>query len=243
MNEIIEIRHLRKAFGKHEVLRDINFNVRQGEVTCIIGPSGSGKSTLLRCFNLLETPDGGDIFFKGENIQSPKFPIAQYHAHVGMVFQSFNLFNNMTVLKNCMLGQMKVLHRSAAEAEQNARKYLKKVGMEQYINAKPRQLSGGQKQRVAIARALAMDPEVLLFDEPTSALDPEMVGEVLKVMRDLAESGLTMLVVTHEMGFARNVANNVVFMDNGVIVESGDPQDILMYPQSLRLKEFLARVL
>ena len=243
MNEIIEIRHLRKAFGKHEVLRDINFNVRQGEVTCIIGPSGSGKSTLLRCFNLLETPDGGDIFFKGENIQSPKFPIAQYHAHVGMVFQSFNLFNNMTVLKNCMLGQMKVLHRSAAEAEQNARKYLEKVGMVQYINAKPRQLSGGQKQRVAIARALAMDPEVLLFDEPTSALDPEMVGEVLKVMRDLAESGLTMLVVTHEMGFARSVANNVVFMDNGVIVESGDPQDILMYPQSLRLKEFLARVL
>ena len=243
MNEIIEIRHLRKAFGKHEVLRDINFNVRQGEVTCIIGPSGSGKSTLLRCFNLLETPDGGDIFFKGENIQSPKFPIAQYHAHVGMVFQSFNLFNNMTVLKNCMLGQMKVLHRSAAESEQNARKYLEKVGMVQYINAKPRQLSGGQKQRVAIARALAMDPEVLLFDEPTSALDPEMVGEVLKVMRDLAESGLTMLVVTHEMGFARNVANNVVFMDNGVIVESGDPQDILMYPQSLRLKEFLARVL
>ena len=243
MNEIIEIRHLRKAFGKHEVLRDINFNVRQGEVTCIIGPSGSGKSTLLRCINLLETPDGGDIFFKGENIQSPKFPIAQYHAHVGMVFQSFNLFNNMTVLKNCMLGQMKVLHRSAAEAEQNARKYLEKVGMVQYINAKPRQLSGGQKQRVAIARALAMDPEVLLFDEPTSALDPEMVGEVLKVMRDLAESGLTMLVVTHEMGFARNVANNVVFMDNGVIVESGDPQDILMYPQSLRLKEFLARVL
>ena len=243
MNEIIEIRHLRKAFGKHEVLRDINFNVRQGEVTCIIGPSGSGKSTLLRCFNLLETPDGGDIFFKGENIQSPKFPIAQYHAHVGMVFQSFNLFNNMTVLKNCMLGQMKVLHRSAAEAEQNARKYLEKVGMVQYINAKPRQLSGGQKQRVAIARALAMDPEVLLFDEPTSALDPEMVGEVLKVMRDLAESGLTMLVVTHEMGFARNVASNVVFMDNGVIVESGDPQDILMYPQSLRMKEFLARVL
>ena len=243
MNEIIEIRHLRKAFGKHEVLRDINFSVRQGEVTCIIGPSGSGKSTLLRCFNLLETPDGGDILFKGENIQSAKFPIAQYHAHVGMVFQSFNLFNNMTVLKNCMLGQMKVLHRSAAEAEQNARKYLEKVGMVQYINAKPRQLSGGQKQRVAIARALAMDPEVLLFDEPTSALDPEMVGEVLKVMRDLAESGLTMLVVTHEMGFARNVANNVVFMDNGVIVESGDPQDILMYPQSLRLKEFLARVL
>ena len=163
MNEIIEIRHLRKAFGKHEVLRDINFNVRQGEVTCIIGPSGSGKSTLLRCFNLLETPDGGDIFFKGENIQSPKFPIAQYHAHVGMVFQSFNLFNNMTVLKNCMLGQMKVLHRSAAEAEQNARKYLEKVGMVQYINAKPRQLSGGQKQRVAIARALAMYPVVLMF--------------------------------------------------------------------------------
>ncbi len=243
MNEIIEIRHLRKAFGKHEVLRDINFSVRKGEVTCIIGPSGSGKSTLLRCFNLLEMPDGGDIFFKGDNIQTAKFPLAQYHARVGMVFQSFNLFNNMTVLKNCMLGQIKVLHRSAEEAERNARKYLEKVGMVQYINAKPKQLSGGQKQRVAIARALAMDPEVLLFDEPTSALDPEMVGEVLKVMRDLAESGLTMLVVTHEMGFARNVANNVIFMDNGVIVEYGDPQDILLYPQSLRLKEFLARVL
>ena len=243
MANVIEISHLRKAFGSHVVLRDVDFAAKKGEVTCIIGSSGSGKSTLLRCINLLETPDAGEIRFHGENIQSDKLSMPQYHARVGMVFQQFNLFNNMTVLKNCMLGQMKVLGRSAAEAEENAKRYLEKVGMLQYINAKPRQLSGGQKQRVAIARALSMDPEVLLFDEPTSALDPEMVGEVLTVMQDLAKSGLTMLVVTHEMGFARSVANNVVFMDGGVIVEQGTPDEVLLNPKTPRLQEFLAKVL
>ena len=243
MANVIEVSHLRKSFGSHEVLRDVDFSAKKGEVTCIIGSSGSGKSTLLRCINLLETPDAGEIRFHGENIQTGKLSMPQYHARVGMVFQQFNLFNNMTVLKNCMLGQMKVLGRSAAESEANARKYLEKVGMLQYINAKPRQLSGGQKQRVAIARALSMDPEVLLFDEPTSALDPEMVGEVLTVMQDLAKSGLTMLVVTHEMGFARSVANNVVFMDGGVIVEEGTPEEVLLNPKTPRLQEFLAKVL
>ena len=243
MANVIEVSHLRKSFGSHEVLRDVDFSAKKGEVTCIIGSSGSGKSTLLRCINLLETPDAGEIRFHGENIQNGKLSMPQYHARVGMVFQQFNLFNNMTVLKNCMLGQMKVLGRSAAEAEENAKRYLEKVGMLQYINAKPRQLSGGQKQRVAIARALSMDPEVLLFDEPTSALDPEMVGEVLTVMQDLAKSGLTMLVVTHEMGFARGVANNVVFMDGGVIVEQGTPDEVLLNPKTPRLQEFLAKVL
>jgi len=243
MANVIEVSHLRKSFGSHEVLRDVDFVANKGEVTCIIGSSGSGKSTLLRCINLLETPDAGEIRFHGENIQDGKLSMPQYHARVGMVFQQFNLFNNMTVLKNCMLGQMKVLGRSAAESEANARKYLEKVGMLQYINAKPRQLSGGQKQRVAIARALAMDPEVLLFDEPTSALDPEMVGEVLSVMQDLGRSGLTMLVVTHEMGFARSVAHNVVFMDGGVIVEQGTPDEVLLNPKTPRLQEFLAKVL
>ena len=197
MEHVIEVSHLRKSFGSHEVLKDVDFVASKGEVTCIIGSSGSGKSTLLRCINLLETPDSGVIRFHGEDIQDGKLSMAQYHARVGMVFQQFNLFNNMTVLKNCMVGQMKVLGRSAAESEKNAVRFLEKVGMIQFIHAKPRQLSGGQKQRVAIARALAMDPEVLLFDEPTSALDPEMVGEVLTVMQDLAKSGLTMLVVTH----------------------------------------------
>ena len=243
MDNVIEIRHLRKSFGSHEVLKDVDFVAKKGEVTCIIGSSGSGKSTLLRCINLLETPDAGEIRFHGENIQSGQLSMPQYHARVGMVFQQFNLFNNMTVLKNCMVGQKKVLGRSEEESRQNAIRFLKRVGMGQYINAKPRQLSGGQKQRVAIARALAMDPEVLLFDEPTSALDPEMVGEVLAVMQDLAKSGLTMLVVTHEMGFARNVANNVVFMDGGVITEQGDPAEVLDNPQTPRLKEFLGKVL
>ena len=206
MESVIDIRHLRKSFGAHEVLKDIDFSVGKGEVACIIGSSGSGKSTLLRCINLLETPDAGEILFHGRNVLSGDVSLGNYHARVGMVFQQFNLFNNMTVLKNCMVGQMKVLKRNAEESRENALKYLQRVGMEPFVNAKPRQLSGGQKQRVAIARALAMDPEVLLFDEPTSALDPEMVGEVLAVMQSLAESGLTMLVVTHEMGFARNVA-------------------------------------
>ena len=243
MENVISISHLRKSFGNHEVLRDVDFSAAKGEVTCIIGSSGSGKSTLLRCINLLETPDAGQIFFHGEDIQRGKMSMPQYHARVGMVFQQFNLFNNMTVLKNCMLGQMKVLGRSAAESEKNAMQYLEKVGMQAYIHAKPRQLSGGQKQRVAIARALSMDPEVLLFDEPTSALDPEMVGEVLAVMQKLAQSGLTMLVVTHEMGFARNVADKVVFMDGGVIVEQGAPAEVLGNPNTPRLREFLARVL
>ena len=243
MDNVIEIRHLRKSFGSHEVLKDVDFVAKKGEVTCIIGSSGSGKSTLLRCINLLETPDAGEIRFHGENIQTGQLSMPQYHARVGMVFQQFNLFNNMTVLKNCMVGQRKVLGRSEEESRQNALRFLEKVGMGQYINAKPRQLSGGQKQRVAIARALAMDPEVLLFDEPTSALDPEMVGEVLSVMQDLARSGLTMLVVTHEMGFARNVANNVVFMDGGVITEQGSPEEVLGNPRTARLKEFLGKVL
>lgn len=242
-NNVIEVSHLRKSFGSHEVLRDVDFSVRKGEVTCIIGSSGSGKSTLLRCINLLETPDAGIIRFHGKDIQAGEFSLPEYHARVGMVFQQFNLFNNMTVLKNCMLGQMKVLGRSAAQSQENALRYLEKVGMAQYVHAKPRQLSGGQKQRVAIARALSMDPEVLLFDEPTSALDPEMVGEVLSVMQDLARSGLTMMVVTHEMGFARSVAHDVVFMDGGVIVEQGAPSEVLLNPQTPRLQEFLARVL
>ena len=243
MNAVIEVKNLKKSFGSLQVLKGINLKADKGEVTCVIGSSGSGKSTLLRCINLLEVPDSGDILFHGESILAGKTNMPRYHARVGMVFQQFNLFNNMTVLKNCMVGQMKVLGRSAEESEKNALKYLERVGMRQYVNAKPKQLSGGQKQRVAIARALAMDPEVLLFDEPTSALDPEMVGDVLAAMQDLAESGLTMLVVTHEMSFARNVANRVVFMDNGVIAEEGAPDQILTNPETPRLREFLASVL
>ena len=227
MEGVIEIRGLHKAFGSHEVLRGVDFTANKGEATCIIGSSGSGKSTLLRCINLLETPDAGQILYHGEDILSGHVNMAQYHARVGMVFQQFNLFGNMDVLGNCVTGQMKVLHRSREESEENARKYLRKVGMEAYVSAKTRQLSGGQKQRVAIARTLAMDPEVILFDEPTSALDPEMVGEVLTVMQELAKEGMTMLVVTHEMGFARAVASKVVFMDQGVICEQGSPEDVL----------------
>lgn len=240
---VIDIKGLRKCFGDNEVLRDINFSAREGEVTCIIGSSGSGKSTLLRCINQLETPTSGTITYHGRDIQDGSVSMAQYHAKVGMVFQQFNLFQNMTVLGNCVAGQMKVLKRSKARSEENAMKYLTKVGMDKYIHAKPAQISGGQKQRVAIARALAMDPEVLLFDEPTSALDPEMVGEVLAVMRDLASSGLTMLVVTHEMAFARDVANRVVFMDGGVIVEDEEPSVMFTQPKQERTREFLSRVL
>ena len=238
---ILEIRHLSKSFGSHEVLRDIDFTVKKGDVTSIIGASGSGKSTLLRCINLLETPTSGEILYRGQNVTGPKVNAPQYRSHVGMVFQSFNLFNNMTVLKNCMVGQMKVLKKSKAEAEENALRYLEQVGMDPYVNAKPRQLSGGMQQRVAIARALAMEPEVLLFDEPTSALDPEMVGEVLAVMRDLAQNGMTMLVVTHEMAFARDVSSQVVFMADGVICEQGDPQQVFTSPSQPRTREFLAR--
>ena len=243
MSEVIGITGLHKAFGSHEVLRGVDFSAAKGEVTCIIGSSGSGKSTLLRCINLLETPDAGSIRYHGQDILSGGFNLAQYHAKVGMVFQQFNLFNNMDVLHNCMAGQMKVLRRSREESEANARKYLEKVGMAAYTGAKPRQLSGGQKQRVAIARTLAMDPEVILFDEPTSALDPEMVGEVLAVMQDLAQEGMTMLVVTHEMGFARAAADQVVFMNEGVIAESGTPDEVLLAPKSERLQAFLSSIL
>ena len=221
--KILEIRHLSKAFGKHVVLRDIDFSVSKGDVTCIIGASGSGKSTLLRCVNFLEEPTSGEIIYHGLNMMEQRMNEAAYRAKVGMVFQSFNLFNNMTVLKNCMVGQEVVLKKDAETARKNAMYYLEKVGMAPYINAKPRQLSGGQKQRVAIARALAMEPEILLFDEPTSALDPQMVGEVLAVMKKLADEGLTMMIVTHEMAFARDVSSHVVYMANGVIVEEGPP--------------------
>ena len=238
---ILEIRHLGKSFGTHEVLRDIDFTVKKGDVISIIGASGSGKSTLLRCVNLLETPSSGQILYHGTDVAGRGVNAPEYRSHVGMVFQSFNLFNNMSVLKNCMVGQMKVLKRSKEEARQQALKYLEKVGMAPYINAKPRQLSGGQQQRVAIARALAMDPEVLLFDEPTSALDPEMVGEVLNVMQTLAQEGMTMLVVTHEMAFARDVSSQVVFMHQGVICEQGTPAQVFGAPQQQETKEFLAR--
>ncbi len=242
MNEpILEIRHLSKSFGTHEVLRDIDFTVRPGDVTSIIGASGSGKSTLLRCVNLLETPSSGEILFHGQNIMAKGVKAADYRSKVGMVFQSFNLFNNLTVLENCIVGQTKVLKKSKTEAREVAMKYLDQVGMTPYINAKPRQISGGQKQRVAIARALAMGPEVLLFDEPTSALDPEMVGEVLDTMHRLADEGMTMLVVTHEMAFARDVSNHVVFMADGVICEEGNPKDVFSNPQQQRTREFLSR--
>ena len=238
---ILEIRHLSKSFGSHQVLKDIDFTVSQGDVTAIIGASGSGKSTLLRCINLLETPTSGEILFHGRDMTGPGVNAPEYRSHVGMVFQSFNLFANMSVLKNCMVGQMKVLKRNKDDARQTALRYLQQVGMAPYINAKPRQLSGGQKQRVAIARALAMGPEVLLFDEPTSALDPEMVGEVLSVMQDLAAQGMTMLVVTHEMAFARDVSTQVVYMNEGVICEQGPPAQVLGDPQRQETKNFLSR--
>ena len=239
--EILQVNHLSKSFGTHAVLKDIDFTVKRGDVTSIIGASGPGKSTLLRCINLLETPTSGEIFFQGEDIRHRKGGASAYRAKVGMVFQSFNLFNNMTVLENCVVGQTKVLKKNKKEAEETAMKFLTKVGMAPYINAKPRQISGGQKQRVAIARALAMNPDVLLFDEPTSALDPEMVGEVLSVMRDLAADGLTMLVVTHEMAFARDVSNRVVFMRDGVIWEDNTPEELFSNPQRDETKEFLSR--
>lgn len=243
MEKIIDIQRLSKSFGSHEVLKDIHFSVDKGEVVTIIGSSGSGKSTLLRCVNLLEKPSGGQIIYNGENILDDRHDIHQYRRKLGMVFQQFNLFNNHNVLNNCMVGQIKVLKRSKEEAETIARKYLRVVGMENYINAKPRHLSGGQKQRVAIARALSMEPDVMLFDEPTSALDPEMVGEVLKVMKELAGTGLTMLIVTHEMEFAREVSDRVVFMDKGVIAEEGSPEKIFNTPDQERTKEFLKRTL
>ena len=242
MSEVIlEVKHLSKSFGSHSVLKDIDFNVSPGDVTSIIGASGSGKSTLLRCINLLETPTSGEIRYHGSVITGPGVDAAKYRSHVGMVFQSFNLFNNMTVLENCMVGQVKVLKKTKAEAREKALYYLDRVGMTPYINARPRQISGGQKQRVAIARALAMDPEILLFDEPTSALDPEMVGEVLSVMQKLAEEGMTMLVVTHEMAFARDVSKRVVYMNGGVICEEGTPEEIFGDPKKQETRDFLSR--
>lgn len=240
-NAVITLAHLRKDFGDHQVLRDVNLSVSKGETISIIGSSGSGKSTMLRCINLLETPTGGEILFNGENISNSSLKIEQYRAKVVMVFQSFNLFNNMTALENCIIGQTVVLKKSKEEAERTAMEYLEKVGMTPYINAKPKQLSGGQKQRVAIARALAMQPEVLLFDEPTSALDPEMVGEVLSVMKSLADDGMTMLVVTHEMAFARDVSDRVVFMNDGVVLEEGTPDEIFTSPVHEETKVFLSR--
>ena len=241
MDNIIELIHLKKTFGSHEVLRDINLTVKKGEVISIIGSSGSGKSTMLRCVNLLETPTDGRILFEGKDIADKSMKLSQYRAKVVMVFQQFNLFNNMTARANCVRPQMIVLKRSRTEAEAEAKKYLEMVGMSAYLNARPAQLSGGQKQRIAIARALSMNPDAILFDEPTSALDPEMVGEVLSVMKKLAESGLTMLVVTHEMGFARDVSSRVIFMDGGVIVEDGTPAEDFGNPKVQRTREFLSR--
>ena len=241
--EVVTIKHLNKVFGTHEVLKDISFSVQSGEVVTIIGSSGSGKSTLLRCVNLLEKPTSGEILYNGKNILDEDTKIYEYRTHLGMVFQQFNLFNNLNVLENCTVGPIKVLKKSKEEAEEIAKGFLEKVGMSAYLNARPRQLSGGQKQRVAIARALSMQPDVLLFDEPTSALDPEMVNEVLETMKSLAHTGLTMIIVTHEMEFARDVSDRVIFMDKGVIAEEGTAEQIFTNPQKERTKEFLMRVL
>nr|WP_319487651.1 amino acid ABC transporter ATP-binding protein [uncultured Caproiciproducens sp.] len=238
---ILQVSHLSKSFGDNPVLKDIDFETYHGNVICIIGASGSGKSTLLRCINMLETPTSGQIFFHGKDITAKGTNINAYRSKVGMVFQSFNLFHNMTVLQNCMAGTTKVLKKNKKTAEETAMKYLTKVGMGEYINAKPRQISGGQQQRVAIARALAMEPEMLLFDEPTSALDPQMVGEVLEVMRDLADEGMTMVIVTHEMAFARDVSSRVVFMADGVVAEENTPAELFSNPRQESTKEFLSR--
>lgn len=243
MEPVIELIHLEKKFGDHEVLRDINLTVHRGEVISVIGSSGSGKSTMLRCVNLLEVPTGGKILYEGKDITAPGVRLSDYRAKVEMVFQQFNLFGNMTALENCVRPQTVVLKRSRAEAREIAERYLDMVGMSAYRNARPSQLSGGQKQRVAIARALSMNPDAILFDEPTSALDPEMVGEVLDVMKRLAQSGLTMVVVTHEMAFARDVSDRVIFMDGGVIVEEGAPSALFTAPSHPRTREFLSRYL
>ncbi len=243
MDEILRLEHLEKTFGTHQVLRDISFSVNKGDVISIIGSSGSGKSTMLRCVNLLEEPTGGKIIFEGKDISGKELNLSQYRARVGMVFQQFNLFNNMNALENCVCPQLTVIHRKREEAEKIARDYLERVGMSAYCNARPAQLSGGQKQRVAIARTLSMNPDIILFDEPTSALDPEMVGEVLDVMQRLAKEGFTMLVVTHEMAFARDVSSRVIFMDGGVILEDAAPEEIFNNPRQPRTREFLSRYL
>ena len=238
---IVSVCDLKKSFGEREILKGISFDIHRGDVTCIIGPSGSGKSTLIRCVNFLEHPTGGHIEYRGKDVMQAFKKLPLYRTKVGMVFQSFNLFNNMTVLENCMVGQVKVLGKNKEEAKATALKYLKHVGMDSYVNAKPHQLSGGQKQRVAIARALALEPEVLLMDEPTSALDPEMVGEVLRVIRNLAKEGFTMVIVTHEMAFARDVSNHVIFIDQGVIAEEGAPSQLFANPKNQRTRDFLSR--
>ena len=238
---IVSVCDLQKSFGEREILKGISFDIHRGDVTCIIGPSGSGKSTLIRCVNFLEHPTGGHIEYRGTDVMQAFKKLPLYRTKVGMVFQSFNLFNNMTVLENCMVGQVKVLGKNKEEAKATALKYLKHVGMDSYVNAKPHQLSGGQKQRVAIARALALEPEVLLMDEPTSALDTEMVGEVLRVIRDLAQEGFTMVIVTHEMAFARDVSNRVIFIDQGVIAEEGEPKELFSNPKNQRTRDFLSR--
>ena len=243
MSEILRLEHLEKSFGDHKVLRDINMTVNKGDVISVIGPSGSGKSTMLRCVNLLEEPTGGRIVFEGRDIMEKEMKVSEFRTKVGMVFQSFNLFNNLNALANCVCPQVTVLKRPRAEAEKIAKEYLAKVGMSAYLNARPGQLSGGQKQRVAIARSLSMNPDVILFDEPTSALDPEMVGEVLDVMKSLAKTGLTMIVVTHEMSFARDVSDRVIFMDGGYILEDSTPAEIFGNPKEQRTREFLSRYL
>lgn len=238
---VIKVENLVKSFGDHEVLKKIDFEINKGDVVCIIGSSGSGKSTLLRCINHLETPTSGEILFHNVTVRNTPRALSDYRTKVGMVFQSFNLFNNMNVFENCMSGTKKVLHLDKEECKNRAITHLKQVGMAPYINAKPDQLSGGQKQRVAIARALCMNPEVLLFDEPTSALDPEMVGEVLSVMKQLASEGLTMIIVTHEMEFAKNVSTRTIFMDDGYVVEDEPPQKLFTNPKNQRTREFLKR--
>ena len=240
---IIEVKDLKKSFGTLEVLKGINTEVQRGEVVVVIGPSGSGKSTFLRCLNLLETPTGGSIFVDGVEITDPKCDINLHRQKMGMVFQHFNLFNNMTILRNMTLAPMTLLKKSKEDAEAQALALLRRVGLEDKANAYPSQLSGGQKQRIAIVRALCMDPEVMLFDEPTSALDPERVGEVRDVMKELAQDGMTMVVVTHEMGFAREVGSRVLFMDEGVIMEENEPHEFFANPKCERLQSFLAKVL
>lgn len=239
----IQVRDLHKSFGKNEVLKGIDFHVDQGEVVCVIGPSGSGKSTLLRCVNRLEEPTSGTILVEGVDITDPETDLERVRTRIGIVFQQFNLFPHLSVLRNLTLAQTRVLGRKKAEAEEVARRNLEKVGMAGRENAYPAHLSGGQQQRVAIARALSMDPDMMLFDEPTSALDPELVGDVLEVMRTLANEGMTMMVVTHEMGFAREVGDRLVFMDGGVVVEQGDPKEVLSNPQHTRTQSFLSKVL
>ena len=236
---IINIKQLRKSFGENEILKGIDLEVFKGEVVCIIGSSGSGKSTLLRCCNLLEYPEAGQIIFNGVDVLNRKTNLNKVRSKIGMVFQNFNLFNNKDVIDNCTLGPIKILKKSRAEAEKKALEALDSVGMKDFAYANVNTLSGGQKQRVAIARSLCMDPDVILFDEPTSALDPEMVGEVLKVMQQLAEKGMTMMIVTHEMNFAKEVADKIVFMDEGVIAEQGTPQEIFENPQNEHLKRFI----